>query len=157
LDDLAVVATFYFPRAVHYGQGVFQAIIDERAEQDQRDALLYILSGQDQPTGTVFEILSAMTETVNEPLFAKIDFEWDLEKRRGRVGIGDVVRAYCEPLRNPITDQELQMITVNPGGWIFHEGENVSGFAKGLGAIKFNLFRCHSSLAQISWNQDGLV
>ena len=28
LDDLAVVATFYFPRAIHHGQGVLQPIID---------------------------------------------------------------------------------------------------------------------------------
>jgi hypothetical protein len=43
LDDLAVVATFYFPRAIHHGQGVLQPIIDERASDEQRDALFYIL------------------------------------------------------------------------------------------------------------------
>jgi len=44
LDDLAVVGTFYFPRALHHGQGVFQPILDERAGEAQRDALFYILS-----------------------------------------------------------------------------------------------------------------
>jgi hypothetical protein len=29
LDDLAVVGTFYFPRALHHGDGVFQPIIDD--------------------------------------------------------------------------------------------------------------------------------
>jgi hypothetical protein len=28
---------------------------------------------------------------------------------------------------------------VLPKGWVFHEAENASGFAKGLGAIKFDL------------------
>lgn len=32
LDDLAVVATFYCPRAIHHGQGVLQPILDERAD-----------------------------------------------------------------------------------------------------------------------------
>jgi len=31
LDDLIVVGTFYFPRAIHHGHGVFQPILDERA------------------------------------------------------------------------------------------------------------------------------
>ena len=57
LNNLAVVVTFYAPRALHYGQGVLQPFIDERADQDQRDALLYILSGEEQPLGTVFEVL----------------------------------------------------------------------------------------------------
>ena len=32
-----------------------------------------------------------------------------------------------------------------------------SGFAKGLGAIKFDLSRRHSSLAHVAWNQNGLL
>ena len=152
LDDLAVVVTFYFPQALHYGQGVLQPFIDQRADQDQRDALLYILSGEDQPVGTVFQIFSAIAETIGDPLFAKIDFEWDIEERRAKVEIGNVVRAYSAPTRNPVTGEEHRMITVLPNGWIFHEAENLSGFAKGRGAIKFNLFRRHSSLAKIAWN-----
>jgi len=156
LDNLAVVVTFYFPRAPHYGQGMLQPIIDERADHDQRDALLYILSGEDQPVGTVFQIFSAIAE-LGAPLFAKIEFEWDLEKRRARVEIGDIVRAYSEPARNPVTGEELRTIIGIPNGWMFREAENLAGFAKGRGAIKFNLFRRHSSLAKIFWSKDGLV
>jgi len=58
LDDLAVVGTFYLPRALHHGQGVFQPILDERANEAQREALFYILPGEDQPVGTVFQIFS---------------------------------------------------------------------------------------------------
>jgi len=43
------------------------------------------------------------------------------------------------------------MILVLPKGWVFHEAENASGFAKGLGATKFDLNRRH-----IAWNQSGL-
>ena len=87
LDDLAVVGTFYFPRAIHHGQGVFQPIIDERANDAQREALFYILSGEDQPVGTMFQIFSVIVETIKDPLFAKIDFEWDLEKRRAKIEV----------------------------------------------------------------------
>ena len=157
LDDLAVVGTFYFPRAIHHGQGVFQPILDERADEAQRDALFYILSGEDQPVGTMFHIFSVIIETIKDPLFAKIDFEWDLDRRRARIEVADVVRAHSEPIRNPVTDEEHRMITVLPDGWVFHEAESASGFAKGLGAIKFDLHRRHSSLAHVAWNQNGLV
>jgi hypothetical protein len=151
------VATFYFPRALHYGQGVLQPILDERADEGQRNALFYILSGEDQPVGTMFQIFSVLIETIKPPIFAKIEFDWDLDRRRAGVEIADVLRARCEPLRNPVTDVEHRMITVLPNGWVFHEAENASGFAKGLGAIKFDLNRRHSSLAHVAWNQNGLV
>jgi hypothetical protein len=157
LDDLVVAGTFYFPRAIHHGQGVMQAILDERADEAQRNALFYILSGEDQPVGTMFQIFSVIIETFKPPLFAKIEFDWDFEGRRAKIEVANVVRAHSEPIRNPVTDQEDRMILVLPKGWVFQEAENASGFAKGFGAIKFDLSRRHSSLAHIAWNQNGLV
>ena len=157
LDGLTVLGTFYFPRAIHHGQGVFQPIIDERADEAQRNALFYILSGEDQPVGTMFQIFSVIVETIKDPLFAKIDFDWDLEKRQARVEVDGVLDARSEPIRNPVTDEEHRILTVLPNGWVFHEAESAAGFAKGLGAIKFDLNRRHSSLAHIAWNQNGLV
>jgi hypothetical protein len=157
LDDLVVIANFYFPRAIHHGEGVLHPIIDERASEAQREALFYILSGEDQPVGTMFQIFSVIIETIKEPLFAKIDFEWDLDRRRAKIGVDGVVRAHSEPIRNPVTDTELRLLTVAPNGWVFHEAENVSGFAKGMGAVKFDLSRRHSSMANIAWNQNGLA
>jgi hypothetical protein len=157
LDDLTVLGTFYFPRAIHHGQGVFQPIIDESADEAQRNALFYILSGEDQPVGTMFQIFSVIVDTIKDPLFAKIDFDWDLEKRQARVEVDGVLHARSEPIRNPVTDEDHRILTVLPNGWVFHEAESAAGFAKGLGAIKFDLNRRHSSLAQVAWNQNGLV
>jgi len=155
LDGLIVAGTFYFPRAIHHGQGMFQPIIDESANEAQRDALFYILSGEDQPVGTMFQIFSVIIEKIKDPLFARIGFEWDLDKRRAKVEVADVVRAHSEPIRNPVTDKEHRMIAVLPDGWVFHEAENASGFAKGVGAIKFDLAQRHSSMANIAWTQNG--
>src|SRR5689334_7656300 len=157
LDDLAVVGTFYFPRAIHHGQGVFQPIVDERADEAQREALFYILSGEDQPVGTMFQIFSVIIETIKDPLFAPITFEWDLDKRRARVEVAGAVRAHSEPIRNPVTDAELRALLVVPNGWVFHEAENVFGFAKGIGTIKFDLNRRHSSMANVAWGPNGMV
>jgi hypothetical protein len=157
LDDLAVVGTFYFPRAIHHGQGVFQPILDERATPAQRDALFYILSGEDQPSNTMFHIFSVIIETIKDPVFVPIQFDWDLDRRRAQIAVPGMVQARSEPIRNPVTDEEHRMMTVLPDGWVFHEAENASGFVKSLGAIKFDLSRRHSSLAHVAWNQDGLL
>jgi hypothetical protein len=157
LDGLTVAGTFFFPRAIHHGQGVLQPILDERSNEAQRDAIFFILSGEDQPAGTVFQIFSVIIETIRQPLFARIAFDWDLDRRRAQVAIDNVVQAHSEPIRNPVTDEEHRMITVLPRGWMFHEAENASGFAKGLGAIKFDLHRRHSSLAHIAWSNAGML
>ena len=81
----------------------------------------------------------------------------NLEKRTAKIEVADVIRAHSEPIRNPVTDKEHRMITVLPDGWVFHEAENASGFAKGLGALKFDLNRRHSSLAHVAWTQNGLA
>jgi hypothetical protein len=157
LVDLTVAATFYFPRAIHHGDGVMHPILDIKADDAQREALFYILSGADQPVGTMFQIFSVIVKTICDPLFTTINFEWDLEKRRARVEVPDSLRAHSEPIRNPVTDQEHRMMAVLPNGWVFHEAENASGHAKSIGAIRFDLNRRHSSLAQVAWNQNGLV
>src|SRR5580658_6698690 len=64
------------------GALVLQPIIDEHADEAQRNALFYILSGEDQPVGTMFQIFSVIVETFKPPLFAKIECDWDLEGRR---------------------------------------------------------------------------
>ena len=157
LDELKVIGTFFFPRAIHHGGGVLQPIIDERADEAQRDALFYILSGEDQAVGTMFQIFSVIIETIKAPIFAPIVFEWDLEKRRARIEVPQALQAHSEPIRNPVTDQEHRMLTVLPDGWVFHEAENAAGFAKSIGTIKFDLQRRHSSLANVAWGPQGLV
>ena len=105
----------------------------------------------------MFKIFSVIVETIKDPIFTKIDFEWDLENRWAKVEVPDIVRAHSEPIRNPVTDAEHRMITVLPEGWVFHEAENATGFAKSLETIKFDLNRRHSSLAHVAWNQNGLA
>ena len=156
LDGLTVVATFYFPRAIHHGDGHMQPILDAHSTEQQREALFYILSGQNAPAGTMFQIFSMIVEHLHDPVFTDIGFEWDIDARKARIDVPDVVRARAEPIRNPVTDTEHRQITVLPDGWVFHEAENASGFAKGIGDIKFDQNQRHSSLAYIAWDQDGM-
>jgi hypothetical protein len=105
----------------------------------------------------MFQIFSVIIETIKDPIFADIVFDWDLDRRRAKVAVPGVIEARSEPIRNPITDKEERAMLVLPDGWVFHEAENASGFAKSVGTIKFDLHRRHSSLAHVAWNQNGLV
>lgn len=157
LGGLTVIATFYFPRAIHHGGGHLQPILDDHATDEQREALFYILSGTNAPVGTMFHIFSIIVEHLHEPIFTKIGFEWDIDARKARIEVPETLRASAEPIRNPVTDAEHRAITVLPDGWVFHEAENASGFAKGMADIKFDWSQRHSSLAYIAWNQDGMM
>ena len=54
LSGRTVVATFFFPRAIHHGGGHMQPIFDEHSSEAQREALFTIMSGEGQPVGTIF-------------------------------------------------------------------------------------------------------
>ena len=156
LDGMKVVATFYFPRAIHHGDGHMQLILEDGISDEQRDAMFYILSGEDQPVGTMIQIFSIIVEHNHSPVFTKIDFDWDIKARTARVEVPDFLRVRSEAIRNPLTDEAHRMITVLPDGWVFHEAEGAAGFAKSLGDLKFDLNRTHSSLAYIAWGPEGL-
>jgi hypothetical protein len=70
LDGLLVGARYRWPGAMHEGGGVAQAIIDKRADRAQRDAVIKILSGEEQEPTTVFNIVGATLE--REPHLAII-------------------------------------------------------------------------------------
>jgi len=46
LDGLLMVNTYSWPNPIHEGNGTMQTIIDEHADQDQRDALTAIMQGE---------------------------------------------------------------------------------------------------------------
>jgi hypothetical protein len=157
LDGVIIAALFYFPRAIHHGGGHMQPIFRPETTEAQREAVFAVMSGEGQPTGTMFQIFSVIIEQIHEPLFVPIEFEWDVVKRRARVHVPDVVSATTVPIRNPVTDEEVQIRTVLPDGWVFYEAEGASGTAKATADIKFDYSQRHSSLANFAFNNNGMA
>lgn len=157
LDGVTVVATFFFPRAIHHGGGHMHPIFPASTTEQQREALFAILSGEGQPVGTAFNIFSVIVEHHHDPVYTDIKFEWDIEKRRCLLDIPGVVRAETAPLRNPVTDEEVQVRTVLPSGWCFYEGEVGEGTAKSISDIKFDWSKRHSSLAYFAFDNNGMA
>jgi len=59
LDGLKVAGMFIWPGPIHEGHGEAALIIDQCADDAQRNALLRILSGQDtEPGATIFNVFA---------------------------------------------------------------------------------------------------
>jgi hypothetical protein len=152
LDGLAWGAIYRWPGALHEGNGEIQPVVDEQADDSQRDALLQILSGQHG--GTFFQVLAFIAPNVKVPVFCPIDFEWDIDKRSASVRLGDLLETETETLRGIDPPDPYRVLIKIPGGM---EYTNEAGEAevaqatriKSNGPIAFDLENAHSSLAYV--------
>jgi hypothetical protein len=84
LDGLRIVTIFQWPGPIHLGEGKCQAIVDETANDRQREALLTIIYGKDtDPFATMVAVFATTVTKIFEPIFAPIDFEVDVDGRTG--------------------------------------------------------------------------
>lgn len=158
LDGLCWVATFAWPGAIHQGNGRCQAFVDERATQQQREALLTILSGQESDPGmTVFQVFSGTISEMLEPQFVPIEFSADVAKRTARVVVPGVLESTGEPILNPITGQAHQARLTLPGGFEYHEAEMASASYATSGAIKISSQGSNGMLMNINTGRHGVV
>jgi len=127
LDGLRFGGVFRWPGPVHEGHGAYQPVIEESASEPQREALFKILSGEEQEPTTLFNIYGSTLETEHDPIFAPIEFEWDMESMRGRFAAPGLMEATFEPIRNPVTDAVHHSSLRLPEGFEFREALLNSG------------------------------
>jgi hypothetical protein len=99
LDGLRSAGIFRWPGPIHEGKGEGWHIVDRRATPKQREALLRILRGADtEPGATVYQVFSSTCDTFHEHAVADIDFELDIEGRKARAKIENLVEMRGEPI-----------------------------------------------------------
>jgi hypothetical protein len=156
LDGLRFVGIFRWPGPIHEGKGEAAVVIDERATEPQRGALLRILSGQDtEPGATIFQVFSTTLDKVHEPIFAPIDFEVDIDARRGRLIVRDVTEGRGEPIKNPVTGAEHRVRSDFPQCFEFCQAEIASGTSKTTGAIPLDPKNTYGQFAHIHLGRKG--
>src|SRR5690348_5053208 len=113
LDGLKWAGLFAWPKAIHEGNGEALPIVDERADDDQRQALLNILSGQEaEPGSGMFNVFMSTITKVHEPLVRAIDFASDPKSRTGHLRIEGLIEGEVEPITNPVTGAALEATVV---------------------------------------------
>ena len=155
LDGLSWVVAYSWPGALHEGNGSVQPFINQIASEEQRTALLTILSGK--AGDAWFEILASIVTTVHEPQFLPITWKFDKSRRRARVSVSGFLETESAPLTVPATNDEQEVIVRMPNGMEYKEFYVAqSTVLKGTGPVKFDYKNTHSSLAEVDHTNKGL-
>lgn len=158
LNGLRGAGIYRWPGAVHEGNGTMQLIIDQRADNRQRDALLRILTGQDtEPMATMWAVYSAMCPNKLETLFEQIDFQVDVDARTATVTIRNLVESAGEPIRNKMTGKEHRVRIDLPHGFEYRLAEIGSGRTSTWGKIKLALMNTYGQFARLHLTNKGVV
>jgi hypothetical protein len=158
LDGLCAALLYAWPGPIFEGNGEMQAIIDERADAAQRQALVTILHGGETRDGaTHWWVFHAMSSTVHEPIFQPIAFEVDIEQRRARVVIPGVLESSGQPIRSPATGDEHRVRIDIPNGIEFEIAEIGSATTKASGAIVLDLDDTYGQFSVLRHSGAGVV
>ncbi|HEV3018917.1 MAG TPA: DUF1326 domain-containing protein [Burkholderiaceae bacterium] len=158
LDGLRMGGIYQWPGAVHEGHGKYQPFIDVRADENQREALLKIMSGRDtDPMATMFAVYFSTVDKVYDPIFAPVEFEVDVEGRKGRYVVQGLVETRGEPIKNPVTGAEHRARIDLPHGFEYEIAEIGSGTTKTQGNIQLDLKSSYGQFAHLHLNNHGVV
>jgi hypothetical protein len=157
LDGLRTAGVYRWPGPMHEGGGTWWGIMDKRASEAQVDALFKILGGEEQEPTTGFAIYGSTIEHEPDPLFADIEFEWDIEGRTGRFLVEGVMGAEIEPIRNPVTG-EPHFIAIRPhDGFEFREAEMGSANYWAKGTLEQNHQKRFAAISYVSYGPRGII
>lgn len=159
LDGLRIAAIFKWPGAIHEGNGEALAFVDDRADEAQRDALLRIMTGQDtDPFATMFAVYASTVVKMHEPVFTDIDFEVDVDGRRGRLSIKDYVEMTGEPIRNKVSGEESRAQIVLPAGFEYEVADIGSASSRTTGGpMQVEFGDSYGQFAHLHLGSHGVV
>jgi hypothetical protein len=116
------------------------------------------MSGQDtEPFATMFAVFATTLEKVYEPIFTDIEFDVDVEARRGRVRAKGVFEMSAEPIRNPVTGKEHRARIDLPHGFEYEIAEIGSASSRSSGNIPIELKNSYAQFAHLHLNNKGPI
>ncbi len=160
LGGLKIAVLYAWPGPIFEGKGELQAIIDERADARQRDALETILHGNEtEDAATHWWVFRAMSDTLHPTLYKPIDYVVDLEARTARAVIPGVLESTGRPIRPPHSDGEHRVQIHIPDGIEFQVAEMGSATTKtgGDSAIKLRLADSYGQFNVLRHSGSGVV
>ena len=158
LSGIRFACIVWWPGPVHEGGGKCQPVVDVSASDEQRESILRIMSGEDTDPGkTIFNVFASTYEKVYDPVFAKIDFDVDIDARNGSIIVNDLIETTGVPIRNPVTGMEHRARIDIPDGFEYRLAEIGSGTSRTSGNIQLNLKDTYAQFAHIHLNNHGVV
>lgn len=157
LDGVRFGFSVHWPGALHEGNGVGQPVVDERATEEQREAILAINSGDHG--GEFFEIIASILSEVREPVVAPIELDVDRDARRGTFKVGEVGESRIEPIVNPdIPDSGEHRVRIDlPDGFEYkfaEIGDSVEWKVEGEAPLSFAHENTYAQMYEFEWSND---
>jgi len=159
LGGLRIAAVFKWPGPIHEGNGEALAFVDESADEKQREALLKIMTGQDtDPFATMFAVYASTVTKMHEPVFTNIEFEVDVDARRGRLVVPGYVEMTGEPIRNKVSGQEARAQIALPAGFEYEVADigSASSHTTG-GPMQVEIDSKYGQFANLHLSTHGVV
>ncbi len=157
LDGLYAVNTYGWPGAIHEGNGDMQSIIDERADEAQRQALTAVLQGEGAEPGTIMlQIYRAMCPNWHEPVFKPIELEVDIAERTAKLVVPGMIETSLEPILNPVTGAPHRARIDLPMGKEFHLAEVASGDTEATGTVPLSFKKSHAHISENAFTSAGV-
>ena len=158
LDGLNFVVLLKWPGEIIEGNGTQQVIIDERADDDQREALRKILHGESTaPGATHFFVYNSTMSEVLETLSKPIELAIDVDARQGRIKIPDMVESEGTPISSPIDGSVSRSRIHLPNGFEYTYAEMGAGTTKTTGNIELEFSESYGQFNVLHMNQDGVI
>jgi hypothetical protein len=116
LSGLTIGLFADWPGAIHEGGGKAMAFYDERADDSQAEALEALLRGGEGGPWGIFINTYELSGVQATPVDIEVNGE------RSRYKIGDLAELQMEPIKNPVTGDEVRSGVMLPTGLVFNEG-----------------------------------
>ena len=158
LDGLNWAMILQWPGEIADGNGKQQIVIDERADEAQRAALVKILHGESTaPGSTHFFVYNSTMSKVLETLYAPIDLSIDVDARRSTVSIAGIAQSEGKPIVDPNTGAESRARIHLPDGFEYTYAEMATATSSISGGIQLELSDSYGQFSILHMNQDGVI
>jgi hypothetical protein len=158
LDGLDWALLVYWPGEIAGGNGSEQAIIDERADEAQREGLRKILHGESTaPGATHFFVYNSTMSSVLDTLFAPIELSIDVDARTADLKIGNLVRSAGRPIIGRHSGEPVRSRIDLPGGFEYTIAEMGNGNSTVRAGIELDLTDSYGQFNVLHMNQDGII
>ena len=158
LDGLDWALLVSWPGEIAEGNGTQQAIIDERADPAQREALEKILRGESTAAGaTHFFVYASVTSTFLDTLFAPIELFIDVDGRTADLKIRELVESTGRPIISPFSGEPTRSRINLPDGFEYTVAEMGNGNSTIRAGINLDLKDSYGQFNILHMNQDGVI
>ena len=118
LDDLNFTVCVNWPGAIHEGNGEALILVDERADEAQRNAIETLVGGD---AGGPWGVLAWTWPTIHGP--KPVTYDLHLDGVKTRVKAGESYEVVSETIKNPVSGAEVHPGATLPEGIVFKEAE----------------------------------